>query len=80
MPFVSHNVQSFPTAAASRSATHILPPYHDGGDELVEVDELDAAHRQRHACVHLRHVQVGVALRGVCVIHHAEVKHLLVCY
>lgn len=78
--FVCHNVQSFSTAATSCNATEILLSYHNGGDKLVEVDELDAAHCQRHAHVHPRHVQVGVALCGICVIHHAEVKHLLICY
>lgn len=77
---MSHHVQSLSITPASCSATESLPSYHDGGDELVEVDELDAAHRQRHAHVHLRHVQVGVALCRVRVIHHAEVKDLLVCY
>lgn len=56
------------------------PSYQYGGDKLVEEDELDAAHRQRDARVDLRHVQIGISFRRIRVVHHAEVKHLLVCY
>ena len=54
--------------------------YQYGGDKLVEEDDLDAPHSQADRGVHLRHVQVGVALRGIRVVDHTKGKHLFVRY
>ena len=54
--------------------------YQNGGDKLVEEDDLDASHSQCDRGVNFRHVQIGVSFCCICKVYHAEGKHLLICY
>ncbi len=52
--------------------------YQYWGHKLVEENNLNAAHSQRYTGVHNMHVCVGVALCRIHMVHHAEIKHLLI--
>lgn len=54
--------------------------YQNGGDKLVEEDNLDASHSQCDRGVNFRHVQIGVSVCCICKVYHAEGKHLLIRY
>ena len=54
--------------------------YQYGRDKLVEEDDLDASHSQCDRGVNFRHVQIRITSCRICVVHHAEGKHFLVCY
>lgn len=57
----------------------ICDPYQDGGDKLVEENDLNAPNFKCDRCVNFRHVEVGVSFCCPCVIYHPEGKNLLIC-
>lgn len=52
--------------------------YQYRGHKLVEENNLNAAHSQSDTGVHNDHVRIGVPLRCIHMVNHAEIKHLLI--